>query len=278
MWQCGKTRQRLSCGFAAFLLAALAGAKPAVAQEFSWALRLADHTHITFQSCQQAGSLHDVIETATSDTTIKSPGSLMYHDLVCTRGMVSELALTDWRQQVIDGQVANARTNGCLQLLDPGGLTVALWNLDNAWPAELRADLQPSVAQELLVVTHEGLQRVEGIPTVAVDDAYETAIDTQLTVAASGVLENDTSSRCGGLSASLVSVPLPSEATVSLAGDGSLTLTPAAGFTGIVSFTYEACTAIDCDQATIEVGVGVPVPVDLQSFTVASLENADDAR
>jgi hypothetical protein len=123
------------------------------------------------------------------------------------------------------------------------------------------------------VVVHDGLRRVESTPTAAQDDDYEIAIDTQLTVPASGVLANDISSRCGGLSASLISVPPPSEASASLASDGSLTLTPAPGFSGIVSFTYEACTAIDCDQATIAVGVGVPVPVELQSFTVASLED-----
>lgn len=263
---------------------ALTSTVPTAAQELSWALQLTNGPQIELHACLEAGSLHEVVEHVVQDPdtgqplTQKIPGRLTYNDLVCGRALSSDTELAAWRHMVTEGGVDSARTSGCLQLLDSTGTALALWDVDNAWPAQLRVDLQPAVPQESLVLAHEGLRRVEGIPTVAVDDAYETAIDTQLTVAASGVLGNDTSSRCGGLFAKLVSTPLPSEATVSLAGDGSLTLTPAAGFTGIVSFAYEACTAIECDQATVEVGVGVPVPVDLQSFTVASLENTDGAR
>jgi len=75
------------------------------------------------------------------------------------------------------------------------------------------------------------------IPTT-VNDAYQTSINVPLTVPAPGVLTNDASNGGGPLTAALVS-PVSSGSLI-LAANGSLTYTPAPGFTGTVSFTYRA--------------------------------------
>jgi large repetitive protein len=74
-------------------------------------------------------------------------------------------------------------------------------------------------------------------PTAA-DNAYGTAEDTALTVAAPGVLGNDSDLDGNQLSAVLGSGP--SHGTIDLNANGSFTYTPAPNSTGIDSFTYRA--------------------------------------
>jgi VCBS repeat-containing protein len=72
----------------------------------------------------------------------------------------------------------------------------------------------------------------------AVDDAYTTAEDTALIVAAPGVLANDTDPEGDTLSA--VAGSGPSHGSLSRNPDGSFTYTPAANYNGSDSFTYRA--------------------------------------
>ncbi|MFB6073724.1 MAG: beta strand repeat-containing protein [Haloarculaceae archaeon] len=74
-------------------------------------------------------------------------------------------------------------------------------------------------------------------PTPA-NDSYTAVENRTLSVsAANGVLANDTDPDGDTLTATAVS--RPDNGTLSLSGDGSFTYTPAAGFTGTDSFTYE---------------------------------------
>ena len=72
----------------------------------------------------------------------------------------------------------------------------------------------------------------------AADDAYSTTEDTPLTVAAPGVLANDTDPDGDPLTAVLVTGP--SHGTLTLNANGSFTYTPAANYNGPDSFTYRA--------------------------------------
>jgi VCBS repeat-containing protein len=72
----------------------------------------------------------------------------------------------------------------------------------------------------------------------ATNDAYTVAEDTPLTVAAPGVLANDTDPDGDTLSAALASGP--SHGTLTLNANGSFTYTPDADFNGSDSFTYRA--------------------------------------
>jgi VCBS repeat-containing protein len=89
----------------------------------------------------------------------------------------------------------------------------------------------------------------------AVDDAYTTAEDTALTVAAaSGVLANDTDPDGDTLSA--VAGSGPSHGTLSRNADGSFTYTPAANYNGSDSFTYRASDGTaESSPATVAITV-----------------------
>ena len=69
-------------------------------------------------------------------------------------------------------------------------------------------------------------------------DAYSTPEGTPLSVAAPGVLANDTDADSDPLTAT--GATQPANGTVTVAADGGFTYTPAAGFAGTDTFTYRA--------------------------------------
>lgn len=79
---------------------------------------------------------------------------------------------------------------------------------------------------------------VIGAPS-ALANAYAGTRNTVLTVAAPGVLSND-SNVAGGAVLAAVLVSGPAHGSLKLNGDGSFVYTPQAGFSGIDSFTYRA--------------------------------------
>ncbi|MGB5187710.1 MAG: Ig-like domain-containing protein [Acidimicrobiia bacterium] len=101
---------------------------------------------------------------------------------------------------------------------------------------------------------------------VTVDDAYATPYETSLTVAAPGVLGNDTDPDGDSLSVAYPSGVAAHHGTLTMTADGSFTYTPAPGFIGDDAFTYYATDGVDLSHDTvITVTVsapGVPTFVD----------------
>ena len=90
-------------------------------------------------------------------------------------------------------------------------------------------------------------------PPVAADDSYSTNEDTPLTVAAPGVLGNDTDADGDPLTAQVVTAP--TLGTLTLNPDGSFTYTPTANASGTDSFTYDATDGPSSDTATVTITV-----------------------
>ena len=84
---------------------------------------------------------------------------------------------------------------------------------------------------------------------VANPDAYTTTVNTALAIAPTGVLANDTDVNLDPLTASLVTPP--SHGVLGFGADGSLTYTPAGGFTGTDSFAYQASDGKMTSPATV---------------------------
>ena len=91
-------------------------------------------------------------------------------------------------------------------------------------------------------------------PPVAAGDNYSTNEDTTLTVAAPGVLANDTDVDGDALTAIVVSGP--SHGTLTLSANGSISYTPAANYNGLDSFTYKANDGLaDSNIATVSITI-----------------------
>src|SRR5207247_1261830 len=104
--------------------------------------------------------------------------------------------------------------------------------------------LDSSVATVSITVT-----AVNDAP-VAANDSYSTNEDTPLTIAAPGVLGNDTDVDSATLTAVVVSGP--ANGTLTLNSDGSFTYTPAANFNGSDTFTYKVNDgSLDSNIATV---------------------------
>lgn len=97
-------------------------------------------------------------------------------------------------------------------------------------------------------------------PPVAVADAYAVDQDEVLTIAAPGVLENDTDADNDTLTALLVSTT--SNGTLTFNADGSFVYTPRAGFFGTDTFTYKANDGqADSNVVTVTITVRKAEPV-----------------
>ena len=93
-------------------------------------------------------------------------------------------------------------------------------------------------------------------PPVANDDTYNTQFQTQLTIAAPGVLANDTDDDFDTLTAALDTGP-SFASSFNLSADGSFTYIPNIAFFGTDSFTYMANDGTDdSNMATVTINVG----------------------
>ena len=88
---------------------------------------------------------------------------------------------------------------------------------------------------------------------LATNDSYSTNEDTALTMAAPGVLSNDSDGDGNTLTA--VKVSDPAYGTLTLHTDGSFTYIPTANYSGPDSFTYQANDGIDSAGATVQITV-----------------------
>jgi len=96
-------------------------------------------------------------------------------------------------------------------------------------------------------------------PPVANNDSYSTFKNVALTVAAPGVLGNDTNPSANPLSAVLVSAPsngtLTCGVNAGLCSNGSFTYTPTSNYFGTDTFTYQATNGSVSNTATVSITV-----------------------
>jgi VCBS repeat-containing protein len=133
----------------------------------------------------------------------------------------------------ITATLVSGASHGTVALQANGSFTytpTANFNGSDAFTYQATVNgIDTNVATVAITVTS-----VNDVPTAAAD-SYSVAEDTPLTVAAPGVLGNDTDDE-GPLSAVLVSGP--AHGTLSLNANGSFTFTPAANYSGADGFTY----------------------------------------
>jgi len=93
----------------------------------------------------------------------KVPGAMKWSDITLKKHIDSSADLWDWRKQVEEGKIDDARRNGSIVLYDSTHSEVARWNFAEGWPSKWKgADLnagEDQVAVEEITITHEGLTR-----------------------------------------------------------------------------------------------------------------------
>jgi phage tail-like protein len=122
---------------------------------------------LAFRECGGMGSETEVVETKEvrdgKQIYEKSSGRTKWDNITLKRGMTATNRLWEWRQQVLDGDVAGARKNGSIVLYAPDGAITGIWNVENAWPSKLSGPSlnagSGDIAVEDMVVVHEGCYR-----------------------------------------------------------------------------------------------------------------------
>lgn len=146
------------------------------------------------------------------------------------------------------------------RVADSSALWQGTWNASSATAGNHTIEVQAtgtSVVSDVITVEVTGAPPPNQPPT-AEADAYSTAYQTTLNVAAPGVLANDRDPEGNALTAALASGPL--HGTLTLNPDGSLTYIPASGYSGADSFTYTASDGtLASAPATVSITVG-PAP------------------
>lgn len=113
-------------------------------------------------------------------------------------------------------------------------------------------------------------------PPVAVADSYTTDEDTSLTIAAPGVLANDTDPEGDALTAVLLSQP--DNGSVALDANGALVYTPNANFNGTDGFNYQAMDSHGNLSDPVSVTLTVNPVADNPIATPGSAEIPEDTQ
>ncbi|WP_433005618.1 LamG-like jellyroll fold domain-containing protein [Kribbella sp. CA-294648] len=186
--------------------------------------------------------------------TFKAPGNPTQERL--TLGAGNDLALNAWTHVVFtmsgstgkiyfNGQLQATRTDFTVGIGDVGvgGNTTTNLIGGTSWPDPRFDGLVDDFRLYGYELTAEQVAELHAGPAanvapVGAADAYGTVEDKPLTVAAPGVLANDTDADGDPLTAG--GVTQPANGTVVLAANGSFTYSPKAGFSGTDTFTYTA--------------------------------------
>ena len=135
---------------------------------FHYAIDISGVVKGYFTECSGIGSEHEVIEHKIVDDSghqlvQKIPGRLKWENITLKRGITASMDIWDWREQVVQGKVEEARKNGTITMFDQELKPIAKWDFERAWPVKVSGPAVKSDSNEFgveeLVITHEGLTR-----------------------------------------------------------------------------------------------------------------------
>jgi len=122
----------------------------------------------TFRGCTGLGSQSEVIENLAAGAggvtrIYKIPGVTRWTNIVLKRGVTDSMDVWDWRKQVEEGKVEEARSNGSIIMYDQTNKEVGRWNFENGWPVKISGPNLDAgtneIAIEELEIAHEKLVR-----------------------------------------------------------------------------------------------------------------------
>lgn len=136
---------------------------------FKFGLEISGKLTGFFTSVGGIGSESEVVEhkivSEKGETIIqKLPGRLNWTEVTLKRGVTSNIDIWNWRKLVVDGKVADARTNCSIIAYDQTQKEIARWNFENAWPSKVVGPELDSSSTNYMIedvtIVHEGMVRV----------------------------------------------------------------------------------------------------------------------
>jgi phage tail-like protein len=105
-----------------------------------------------------------IVDSETGETLTRYvPGRTIWTPITLRRGVTSNIDVWKWRKDVVDGKIADARTNCSIIALSRDNKPVARWNFVNAWPKTVTGPEMDSGGAEFMVeemtIIHEGAER-----------------------------------------------------------------------------------------------------------------------
>ena len=93
----------------------------------------------------------------------KIPGRLKWTDVTLKRGITSDLQIWEWRQNVVEGKMSDARKNITITMLDRTYKPISKWHFTKCWPSKVsgpsfKSD-DNSFGVEEVTLVHEGMYR-----------------------------------------------------------------------------------------------------------------------
>jgi len=135
---------------------------------FNFALELEGSIAGYFTECGGIGSEHEIVEHKVVDKSgheivRKIPGRLKWQDITLKRGITSDMQIWEWRADLVNGDMAPARKNISITMMDRTYAPVAVWHFQNAWPSKVsgpsfKSD-DNSFGVEEVTLVHEGMYR-----------------------------------------------------------------------------------------------------------------------
>jgi phage tail-like protein len=106
---------------------------------------------------------HKVVDEKGHEFVQKIPGRLKFTDITLKRGVTDKMDVWDWRRNVEEGKMKDARKNGSIVMYDRDYKALARWNFTNGWPSKVsgpnfKADSNEFAIEEMTIV-HEGIIR-----------------------------------------------------------------------------------------------------------------------
>lgn len=108
---------------------------------------------------------HKVVNPETLETIMEqNPGRLTWTPVTLKRGVTSSLDIWNWRQEVVEGKIEDARTNCSIIAYNAANDPIARWDFENAWPSKVVGPEMDaagtSFMMEDVTIVHEGVIRI----------------------------------------------------------------------------------------------------------------------
>src|SRR5215510_7769114 len=133
-------------------------------RNFRFLLEIDGIVQAGFSECPIPDTTSDVVEYREGNElpwARKLPGLTKWGNITLKWGATDSLELYDWRKQVEQGKMKDARRKVAIIVQDEEGIPAARWEFDSAWPSKYDGpDLTAKgndVAVETLEIVHEGM-------------------------------------------------------------------------------------------------------------------------